>query len=208
MSSIMTKTLDKMTKDLFCDFLTIAIHGLLHNRKAYPAGVFKLRQKFNMPVQVCYHPDVFNYITELIKEVGDVLSAKALHAVHVLIYTSANDSNPEQFTFRLHSLNDVITQDQLLSLERELRVCLLKLAIVDSYLPSSSSSTFTFPDVTWRVELDAADRQLGEGTTWHRVGNSLPVSNQANNSLEKKRKIVSLKTVSTESIKLELFAKI
>ena len=38
--------------DIFCEFLEVAVHGILYNRGLYPAGVFEKRKKYNIPVQV------------------------------------------------------------------------------------------------------------------------------------------------------------
>lgn len=204
MSSVMNKALDKMARELFCDFLTIAIHGLLHSRKVYSHGVFKLRQKFTMPVQVCYHPDVFNYITQLVQEIGEVLRSRALHAIHVFIVPSSTSAKQEQFTFKLHSFNDVTTQDQLMSLERELRAALLKLAIVESYLPTAAATAAS--TVSWKVEIDASNQQLETETAWYRMGN---LTNQKPGTIhtDNSKKIIPLKTICTDAIKLELYVK-
>ena len=38
--------------DIFCEFLEVAVHGILYNRGLYPAGVFEKRKKYSIPVQV------------------------------------------------------------------------------------------------------------------------------------------------------------
>jgi mitotic spindle assembly checkpoint protein MAD2B len=38
--------------DVFCEFVEIAIHCILHTRGLYPTGVFEKRKKYNVPVNV------------------------------------------------------------------------------------------------------------------------------------------------------------
>lgn len=51
--------------DIFSEFLEVAIHSILYNRELYPAGVFERRKKYNVPVQICVHPEVNQYITQV-----------------------------------------------------------------------------------------------------------------------------------------------
>lgn len=187
-----------MAKDIFCDFLTISIHNLLHSRQIYPSGAFKLRQKFNVPVQVCYHPDVFAYITSIIDNVSQILKTRKLHAVHIFIGTDQSDW--EQITLRLHAFSNVTTQDQLNNLQTSLKACLLKLSIIDTYLPRRVTS-----DITWRVEVDADEKEMDlcNGTTWTKKHASNEKQEGQNGT---QRKIIPLKTVTTECIKLEVIA--
>lgn len=53
--------------DIFSEFLEIAIHSVLYNRELYPPGVFERRKKYNVPVQICVHPEVNQYITQVKK---------------------------------------------------------------------------------------------------------------------------------------------
>ena len=198
----MEKAIDKMAKDIFCDFITIAIHNLLHSRQVYPSGVFKLRQKFNVPVQVCYHPEVFSYISDLTDHIAKVLKARKLHAVHIFIGTAQSDW--EQITLKLHAFSQITTQDQLSSLQASLKTCLLKLSIIDTYLTRHATS-----DITWRVEVDADENEMekSNGTAWTKKGSttsSIHQSQQAPATCG--RKIIPLKTVSTDVLKLEMLA--
>lgn len=195
----MEKAIDKMAKDIFCDFITIAIHNLLHSRQVYPSGAFKLRQKFNVPVQVCYHPDVFSYITNITDNISQILKTRKLHAIHIFIGTAQSDW--EQITLKLHAFSSITTQDELSSLQSSLKTCLLKLSIIDTYLPRRVTS-----DITWRVEVDADEQEmeLSNGTNWTKkdcsnIDNQL-IQAPANSS----RNVVPLKTVATDVLKLEM----
>lgn len=189
MASATEKAVDGMARDLLCDFLTVAIHGILHSRDAYPPGVFKLRQKFNLPVNVCFHPDVFAYISALIDDIGKLLQTRNLNAVHVFITSSAKTL--EQITFRLRWLDEVKTQDELNLLHDQLKACLLKLSIVDTYLPKRGAH-----DIEWHVEIDANEEQISSSTSWCKADSSTSLG----------QSVIPLKTVSMDSIKMELLA--
>ena len=198
----MEKAIDKMAKDIFCDFITIAIHNLLHSRQVYPSGVFKLRQKFNVPVQVCYHPEVFSYISDLTDHIAKVLKARKLHAVHIFIGTAQLDW--EQITLKLHAFSQITTQDQLSSLQASLKTCLRKLSIIDTYLTRHATS-----DITWRVEVDADENEMenSNGTAWTKKGSTTSSMHQSQQAPATcGQKIIPLKTVSTDVLKLEMLA--
>jgi len=196
MANCTDKSCDKLARDIFCDFLTIAIHGLLHSRQVYPAGVFKLRRKFNLPVHVCYHPDVFSYITQLVDSVADILKNRKLHAVHFI--TGATESDWERVTIKLHAFGSV-THSQLPDLEDSLKNCLLKLSIIETYLPSRTAG-----DVTWRVEIDAEDAEMNcnHASDWMRTDQT----NQSEKRASNVGKLIPLKTSVTEYMKLEIVA--
>jgi len=194
MASVQQKTLTQLAKDLVSDFLTVAIHSLLHSRNVYPAGAFKLRQKFHTPVQICYHPDVFSYITSIIESLTDILNHAKLYRVHIFI--GSESSGWEQFTFSFDFLSNVTTQEQLNDLQYGLKCCLLKLSIVDSYLASRADSD----DITWRVEVDTNDKRVDQSSVWVRVDEDK--ENKAASFT-----LVPLKTLATDVIKLELYAK-
>lgn len=193
----MEKTIDGMAKDLFCDFITIAIHSLLYNRKVYPHGVFKLRQKFNIPVQVCYHPDVFDYVTRLVEEVGMILKDQHLHALHMVIGSDADGW--EQLTFKLHTFARLTNQDQLNLLENQFKMCLLKLSVIESYLPLREESENK--DVTWRIEIDAGEESMRASTGW--VKDDQP---PAAKDKSHQKNLISMKNVSTDFFNLEMLA--
>lgn len=193
MATSMEKTLDRMAKDVFCDFLTIAVHTLLHSRQVYPVGAFKLRQKFNIPVQVCYHPEVFEYVSGIVTSVSNVLQEGKLHAVHFFVGTPGSDW--EQVTMRLLAFTSVTTQTQLNNLGESLKSCLLKLSIIETYLPRRVSG-----DITWRIEIDADSSQMkANQTEWMKTE-----CEGKPNSLVHGGKMTALKTATTDCMKLEM----
>lgn len=196
MSTSMERTIDRMAKDVFCDFLTIAIHGVLHSRQIYPIGAFKLRQKFGIPVQVCYHPEVFGYVKDITDSLANTLKSRKLHSMHIFIGTAAADW--EQISIKLHAFRPFTSQAQLNDLQSSLKSCLLKLFLIDTYLPRRITG-----DVTWRIEIDAEDKEIenNQATDWLRVDDG-PRSVSATRPNE----IIPLKDVTNDSIKLEIFA--
>ncbi|XP_067946685.1 mitotic spindle assembly checkpoint protein MAD2B-like [Watersipora subatra] len=193
MATPLEKTVERMAKDIFSDFLTIAIHSLLHSRQVYPVGAFKLRQKFNIPVQICYHPEVFAYITEVVTSISEVLQNKKFHALNMFIGTSKTDW--ERITIRLLALDSVKTQSQLTTFTSSLKACLLKLSIIDTYLQRHVSD-----DITWRIEIEADSKEIElNHADWMKTGTD------SYDKSDHVAKLIPLKTVSIDCMKLEMF---
>lgn len=199
MTTVMEKRIDRMAKEVFSDFVTIAIHGLLHSCQVYPAGVFKLRQKFNIPVQVCYHPDVFSYISDVSTSIARIMDSQTLHAVHIFVGTPTVDW--EQVTIRLHAFDAVKTQTELNDIQACLKSCLLKLSIIDSYFARRVTG-----DITWRVEIDANNLEVetNHSTNWAR-SDLASTRTQGPREPGAKDNIIPLKTGTTDRLKVELF---
>lgn len=53
----------------FSDFLTVAIHTILHERDIYPRPSFLTARKFNCPVKQSRHPKVCKWIQDAVAAV-------------------------------------------------------------------------------------------------------------------------------------------
>lgn len=53
----------------YCDFLTVAIHTILFERKIYPEHSFIKARKYNFPVRQSRHPKVCSWIQDAVAAV-------------------------------------------------------------------------------------------------------------------------------------------
>lgn len=53
----------------YCDFLTVAIHTILFERKIYPEHSFIKARKYNFPVRQSRHPKVCKWIQDAVAAV-------------------------------------------------------------------------------------------------------------------------------------------
>ncbi|KXT09292.1 hypothetical protein AC579_2862 [Pseudocercospora musae] len=70
----------------FTDFLAVAIHTILHQRKIYPDTSFISAKKYNFPVRQNRHPKVCEWINDAVNAVEIELFKGTVERVAVLIY--------------------------------------------------------------------------------------------------------------------------
>ncbi|XP_052283895.1 mitotic spindle assembly checkpoint protein MAD2B-like isoform X5 [Dreissena polymorpha] len=133
--------------DIFAEFLETSIHLILYNRLLYPPGVFERRKKYNVPVQMCLHPDVNGYISKVIGGVKDMVARGDVSMVTMVVLDQAQ--NPlERFVFELGKPTENERDDQyMFRLEDALRAFLLKLSVADSLLKPLPE------DCSWAVHV-------------------------------------------------------
>ncbi|ELT87557.1 hypothetical protein CAPTEDRAFT_203137 [Capitella teleta] len=142
---------DKATvvADVLCEFFEVAFHSILYVRNLYPLGCFEQRLKYNVPVQMCCHPDVKQYIGELISSLKVLLLKNSADYIKFVI-CKGNGDIIERFVFEVdhqRMVKDFETDSFLLTLNEKLRGFLLKLSTCDSLL------TETHSDRSWTVQV-------------------------------------------------------
>ncbi|XP_052761262.1 mitotic spindle assembly checkpoint protein MAD2B-like [Mya arenaria] len=137
----------KVSCDIFAEFLEVSIHCILYNRGIYPSGVFERRKKYNVPVQMCLHPDVVSYITKVTESVKVMVANGDVSMVTIVVLDP--DNTPlERFVFELGKQGELDKNDQyLFQLEDALRAFLLKLNVADSLLKALPE------DCSWVVHV-------------------------------------------------------
>nr|XP_022322876.1 uncharacterized protein LOC111124316 [Crassostrea virginica] len=156
--------------DIFSEFLEIAIHSVLYNRELYPAGVFERRKKYNVPVQICVHPEVNQYITQVVNGISEFNSNKELEKVAIVVLNS--ELKPlEKFVLEIHKPD--ISQNQqtdryLYQLEQSLRSFLLKINMADSLLnPLPRDCTWTVHATTREsAAAQVFDKNVEDNFPW------------------------------------------
>jgi len=132
---------------IVCEFLEVAVHGILYARDIYPRGSFELRKKYGIPVQICVHPGVRSYVDALLESLSQLLQRREVNTFCVLIL-NANQEPVEKFMFEISTVCDnSFCCSDLLSLELELRDMLLKIYTCNSVLHP------VLKECTWRAEV-------------------------------------------------------
>lgn len=139
--------------DIFSEFLEVAIHSILYNRELYPAGVFERRKKYNVPVQICVHPEVNQYITQVVNGISEFNSSNQLEKVALVV--CKKELQPlEKFILEINKPDMAQTQQTdryLYQLEQSLRSFLLKINMADSLLTPLPA------DCTWTVHATTSE---------------------------------------------------
>ncbi|KAH9834372.1 mitotic spindle checkpoint protein [Teratosphaeria destructans] len=82
----------------FTDFLTVAIHTILYERKLYPQTSFLSARKFNFAVRQSRHPKVCEWINDAVGAVETELCKGTVDRIAVMIYTKEAKAT-ERFVF-------------------------------------------------------------------------------------------------------------
>ncbi|KAK0311185.1 hypothetical protein LTR01_003179 [Friedmanniomyces endolithicus] len=102
----------------FTDFLTVAIHTILYERKIYPQTSFLSARKYNYAVRQSRHPKVCEWINDATVAVETELLKGTVERVAVVIYTK--DLKPrERYVFDVSRFPAVSQADLDTLLERE-----------------------------------------------------------------------------------------
>lgn len=155
----------------FCDFLTVAIHSILFERKLYPPESFIAARKYNYVVRQSRHPKVCQWITDVVAAVETELLKGTIARVALVIF-SLKHQPLERFLFDLSKFPWVPKEDRLTTFERDIsivdideqfRAVMAKLRVSCLNLkPLPESSTFTLA-----IELkDSADPPIGHPQPW------------------------------------------
>ncbi|XP_015766791.1 PREDICTED: mitotic spindle assembly checkpoint protein MAD2B-like isoform X2 [Acropora digitifera] len=90
---------------VLCEFLEVAFHLILYVREVYPSVVFERRKKYNVPVQMCCHPDLNQYILDVLQTIKPLLEKGDVQRVSLVI--SDKKFQPiERFVFEIGNLEE------------------------------------------------------------------------------------------------------
>lgn len=199
MAGVTDSNKTQVAGDIFCEFLEVAVHCILYNRGLYPAGVFEKRKKYNVPVQMCIHPEVTSYIANVVDSVRVMLESKDVEKVAMVILDQSQ--NPlERFVFEIGSPNGNNRDDHyLFRLEESLRAFLLKLNVCDSQLkPLPEDCSWVIHVHTKESAADRlVDRQVIKDFYW--------VEADEKQTQLQDPSIQPLKTMNNELIKMQLY---
>lgn len=152
----MSKRYEEVTSvPTFCEFFDALLHSFLYSRGLYPLQAFELRKKYGVPVHICIHDEVRNYIESLCRSLASMLEEHRIDKIEVSVMDTKKDFVKEKLVIEPMSLPrfDVatLTVDELFKLEQHLRASLLKLLQSFASLPVLKIA----PNCTWKVKVCA-----------------------------------------------------
>lgn len=189
----------EVASDIFSEFLEVSIHLLLYNRGIYPTGVFERRKKYNVPVQMCLHPDVASYISDIVRSVKVMVATGEVSMVTMVVLDRT--SNPlERFVFELGtSVQDTSEDKYLFRLEDALRGFLLKLNIADSLLKPLPE------DCTWAIHVHTKESTADKFVQQKLLQDFSWVPADEKQTKLKDPTLVPLKTANNQMLKMQLY---
>ena len=96
--------------DKFLDFLTVCFHTILYERGLYPKNSFISAKKYNYPVRQSRHPEVCEWINDVIIALEPELLEGKVDKVSLVIFSQ--DNTPmERFVFDMSSFPTVNKAD-------------------------------------------------------------------------------------------------
>ena len=163
-----------LVADIICEFLEISINLILYVRGIYPDGIFRKCQKYGIAVMMSCHPDLNEYIKDVLIGIRSFILAGNVERVNLHINTK-EDATIERFVFEIQFFEHGGTQISPHSqgTEQYLRDFLLKINACDALLkplPMSDDHTFA---LTVQTKESAANDMVNfehfEGFPWVHV---------------------------------------
>lgn len=189
--------------DIICEFLEVSFHIILYIRDIYPHALFQPRRKYNIPVQMCCHPELNQYIRDTLKTVRSLLIMDAIESVVLSIITPEHKTL-EKFAFSMQHMKHDISQHSnedrhLLDIEESLRAALLKINICDTMLTKQLPPNCSFTILLHTTKEAAASLdhdQQAQAFPWIEVDSTEPS--------EPNTHILPLRTVNTSWINMSI----
>lgn len=72
--------------ETFVEFLTVAIHQILRERKIYPSSIFILARKYNLPVHQIRHPGLCAFLNSETAAIRQAILSKSVRRIFVAIF--------------------------------------------------------------------------------------------------------------------------
>ncbi|XP_059147343.1 mitotic spindle assembly checkpoint protein MAD2B-like [Physella acuta] len=201
MTSSTSAETGKVVRDVLVEFVEVAIHSILYNRELYPQGAFEKRVKYNVPVQMCLHPDVCEYIGHLSESLLALLSEGRVNKISVVILHPDTQAPIERYVLEIGDLKNQWSESDpyLLHTEQALRGFLLKLNISDALLqPAPKEATWTVHVHTKASTLAAVEEQF--------ILNDFPwaVAQEKEQNIQN-AKLVPLRSMNTDMLNMQLY---
>ncbi|CAM9259090.1 unnamed protein product, partial [Pylaiella littoralis] len=148
--------------DILVEFFEAAVHSLLHARRVYPQDIFERRRKYGVPVWMSRHPELNNYIYEVLLRAKTLMERGVVRKVLVCFFRDAAEHGGqapvERVAFDVRVEEDGDGSVNLLNLqevEDQLRSALLQIHKSSAHLPTRQGCTFA-------LHVEAHEKE-GEG---------------------------------------------
>ncbi|EAT34450.1 AAEL013310-PA [Aedes aegypti] len=116
--------------DIVIELVEIYINTILFARQLYPAGIFRERRAYNIPVHVSIFKPLNEYLARTLRAARELKHRRKLHKVELTIFREESTlTTPlESYVFELEDRDfSLETDDNLMVLEEQIRKSLLNL---------------------------------------------------------------------------------
>ena len=138
-----SRTEDVPINPIFLEYLQVIIHTYLYYRKIYPSEAFELKKKYSIPVHICTHIEVSDYISKVCEAIGRILETDTFEKLE--ISSKINDVTVERLLIKPLHLEGIkeneISADLLFMQQEKLRCSLI---VLTEKLHSLGELTATF----------------------------------------------------------------
>ncbi|KAI9496572.1 DNA-binding protein [Zychaea mexicana] len=145
--------------NLLLDFIDVWIHQILYERDLYPAAIFSLKRKYDVPVHIAAHEGVASYVSEFVESLKPLVRQGNCKRIALKIIAPSNNRLLERFVFEIDSalraldvpIDTVLDSEATCSLadvQQQLRACLLRMTATRSTLSSNP------PDCTFTLTVE------------------------------------------------------
>merc|ERR1712185_791142 len=86
--------------ELVFELLEVAIHTILYARDVYPRALFEERRAFGVRAAMSRHPDLNEYIADVLRSAKPLMDAGAMTKL-VVVIAGADDAPAERWVFDL-----------------------------------------------------------------------------------------------------------
>lgn len=133
---------------IFLEYLQVIMHTYLYHRHIYPLESFELKKKYSIPIHVCTHLEVADYIVKITEAIGRVLENDSFEQVE--IHIKIEDKLAERLLIKLPHLEVIkeneISASLMFKLQEKLRCSLIVFAEKLNALYPLTSSNQTITD--------------------------------------------------------------
>ncbi|XP_062715020.1 DNA polymerase zeta subunit 2 [Aedes albopictus] len=116
--------------DIVIELVEIYINTILFARQLYPAGIFRERRAYNIPVHISIFKPLNEYLARTLRAARELKNRRKLHKIELVVFREEPPAATtlESYVFELEDRDfSLQSDDNLLELEEQIRKSLLSL---------------------------------------------------------------------------------
>nr|XP_029730484.1 mitotic spindle assembly checkpoint protein MAD2B [Aedes albopictus] len=116
--------------DIVIELVEIYINTILFARQLYPAGIFRERRAYNIPVHISIFKPLNEYLARTLRAARELKNRRKLHKIELVVFREEPPAATtlESYVFELEDRDFSLQSDEnLLELEEQIRKSLLSL---------------------------------------------------------------------------------
>ncbi|KXJ79451.1 hypothetical protein RP20_CCG000924, partial [Aedes albopictus] len=116
--------------DIVIELVEIYINTILFARQLYPAGIFRERRAYNIPIHISIFKPLNEYLARTLRAARELKNRRKLHKIELVVFREEPPAATtlESYVFELEDRDFSLQSDEnLLELEEQIRKSLLSL---------------------------------------------------------------------------------